>query len=47
MPVKLNVNRRSETVDADPSTPLLYILRNDLELSGPRFSCGLASETCR
>ena len=30
------------TVDVEPDTPLLYILRNDLELHGPRFGCGLA-----
>jgi aerobic-type carbon monoxide dehydrogenase small subunit (CoxS/CutS family) len=28
-------------VDVDPATPLLYILRNDLDLRGPRFGCGL------
>jgi aerobic-type carbon monoxide dehydrogenase small subunit (CoxS/CutS family) len=39
--VTLRVNGRSHTVDIDPSTPLLYILRNDLGLQGPRFGCGL------
>jgi aerobic-type carbon monoxide dehydrogenase small subunit (CoxS/CutS family) len=39
--VTLKVNGRSHTVDVDPSTPLLYILRNDLDLHGPRFGCGL------
>jgi aerobic-type carbon monoxide dehydrogenase small subunit (CoxS/CutS family) len=39
--VTLKVNSKSHTVDIDPSTPLLYILRNDLELQGPRFGCGL------
>src|SRR3979409_2404753 len=39
--VILKVNGRSHTVDIDPSTPLLYILRNDLGLQGPRFGCGL------
>ena len=29
-------------MDVDPTTPLLYVLRNDLELNGPRFGCGLA-----
>jgi nicotinate dehydrogenase subunit A len=29
-------------VDADPDTPLLYVLRNDLSLNGPKFGCGLA-----
>jgi aerobic-type carbon monoxide dehydrogenase small subunit (CoxS/CutS family) len=37
----LRVNGGSRTVDVDPSTPLLYILRNDLGLEGPRFGCGL------
>ncbi len=37
----LNVNGRMHTLDIDPSTPLLYILRNDLGLQGPRFGCGL------
>jgi nicotinate dehydrogenase subunit A len=36
------VNGRSYTVDAEPDTPLLYILRNDLQLNGPKFGCGLA-----
>lgn len=39
--ISLNVNGRTHTVDVDPSTPLLYVLRNDLDLSGPRFGCGL------
>jgi aerobic-type carbon monoxide dehydrogenase small subunit (CoxS/CutS family) len=39
--VTLNVNGRMHTLDIDPSTPLLYILRNDLGLQGPRFGCGL------
>jgi aerobic-type carbon monoxide dehydrogenase small subunit (CoxS/CutS family) len=39
--VTLKVNGRSHTLDIDPSTPLLYILRNDLGLQGPRFGCGL------
>lgn len=39
--ITLKVNGRTHTVDADPSTPLLYILRNDLNLQGPRFGCGL------
>jgi aerobic-type carbon monoxide dehydrogenase small subunit (CoxS/CutS family) len=37
----LNVNGKMHTVDVDPSTPLLYILRNDVGLQGPRFGCGL------
>ena len=40
--ITLKVNGKSRVVDADPSTPLLYILRDDLELNGPRFGCGLS-----
>ena len=39
--ITLRVNGSSHTVDVDPATPLLYILRNDLGLQGPRFGCGL------
>ena len=39
---ELKVNGRSHTLDVEPSTPLLYVLRNDLDLRGPRFGCGLA-----
>ena len=39
--VTLTVNGATRTVDIEPSTPLLYILRNDLGLEGPRFGCGL------
>ena len=39
--ITLRVNGSSHTVDVDPATPLLYILRNDLGLRGPRFGCGL------
>ena len=37
----LKVNGKSHSVYVDPATPLLYILRNDLDLRGPRFGCGL------
>jgi aerobic-type carbon monoxide dehydrogenase small subunit (CoxS/CutS family) len=37
----LRVNGRSHTVNVDAATPLLYVLRNDLDLQGPRFGCGL------
>ncbi len=40
--IELNVNGAAHEVDIDPSTPLLYVLRNDLNLNGPRFGCGLA-----
>ena len=38
----INVNGRQHTVKAAPDTPLLYVLRNELELNGPKFGCGLA-----
>ena len=40
--VSLRVNGAVREVDVDPATPLLYVLRNDLNLRGPRFGCGLA-----
>jgi aerobic-type carbon monoxide dehydrogenase small subunit (CoxS/CutS family) len=40
--IELKVNGRSHTLDIEPATPLLYVLRNDLGLQGPRFGCGLA-----
>ena len=40
--ITLNVNGKSRMVNTDPTTPLLYVLRNDLELNGPRFGCGLS-----
>ncbi len=40
--ISLTVNGKSHVVDTDPSTPLLYVLRDDLELNGPRFGCGLS-----
>jgi aerobic-type carbon monoxide dehydrogenase small subunit (CoxS/CutS family) len=40
--VSLRVNGATHEVDVDASTPLLYVLRNDLNLRGPRFGCGLA-----
>ena len=39
--ITLRVNGTTHAVDVEPSTPLLYILRNDLGLQGPRFGCGL------
>ena len=38
----LRVNGEARTVTVEPDTPLLYVLRNDLELNGPKFGCGLA-----
>src|SRR5262249_3992478 len=40
--LSLKVNGRSHTLDADPATPLLYVLSDDLGLKGPKFGCGLA-----
>ena len=40
--ISLRVNGKTQTVDVDPEMPLLYALRNDLELNGPKFGCGLA-----
>src|SRR5262245_14890549 len=42
MTISLNVNGVSRSVTAEPDTPLLYVLRNDLELNGAKFGCGLA-----
>jgi aerobic-type carbon monoxide dehydrogenase small subunit (CoxS/CutS family) len=39
--VTLRVNGQQHSVEVDPSAPLLYVLRNDLGLRGPRFGCGL------
>jgi nicotinate dehydrogenase subunit A len=39
--IRLTVNGRIHDVDAAPDTALLYVLRNDLELNGPKFGCGL------
>jgi nicotinate dehydrogenase subunit A len=40
--IALKVNGQPRIVDTDPDVPLLYVLRNDLELNGPRFGCGLS-----
>jgi nicotinate dehydrogenase subunit A len=37
----LHINGEIRTIDAEPSTPLLYVLRNELGLHGPKFGCGL------
>jgi nicotinate dehydrogenase subunit A len=39
--ITLNVNGRDHSLDVPPETPLLYVLRNDLELNGAKFGCGL------
>ncbi|MBB3014093.1 (2Fe-2S)-binding protein [Cupriavidus alkaliphilus] len=40
--IKLNVNGRSQTVDAEPDTPLLWVLRDTLKMTGTKFGCGMA-----
>jgi nicotinate dehydrogenase subunit A len=44
--MNLTVNGQSHTVDVDPSTPLLYVLADDLSLRGPKFGCGLGQCGC-
>lgn len=39
--ITFQVNGRSHTLDLDPTTPLLYVLSDDLGLRGPKFGCGL------
>jgi nicotinate dehydrogenase subunit A len=39
--ITLSVNGTSQTLDVEPDTPLLYVLRDDLALHGPKFGCGL------
>jgi isoquinoline 1-oxidoreductase alpha subunit len=40
--ITINVNGAKHVVSATPETPLLYVLRNELKLTGPRLGCGLA-----
>lgn len=40
--IEMTVNGRRERVNVEPDTPLLYVLRNDLGLIGPKFGCGFA-----
>lgn len=42
MAIMITVNGKPHSIDATPDTPLLYALRNDLELNGAKFGCGLA-----
>src|SRR3954465_1312829 len=44
--ITLKVNGQSHPVDADPATPLLYVLSDDLQLTGPKFGCGLGQCGC-
>ena len=40
--ISLRINGKNQTIDAEPDMPLLYALRNDLQLNGAKFGCGLA-----
>ena len=42
--ITLTVNRQPHTIDIDPTTPLLYVLSDDLSLRGPKFGCGLRQD---
>jgi len=46
MNISLTVNGARHTVDIDPTTPLLYVLSDDLALRGPKFGCGLGQCGC-
>ena len=41
MTISVNVNGQEHTVDVDPATPLLYVLREDLRLNAAKFGCGM------
>jgi nicotinate dehydrogenase subunit A len=40
--ISLRVNGKARMIDTEADVPLLYLLRNDLELNGPKFGCGMA-----
>ena len=42
MAISLNVNGQTRTADVDPAKPLLWVLREDLGVLGPKFGCGMA-----
>ena len=46
MATSITVNGQSHSVDVDPTTPLLYVLSDDLGLRGPKFGCGLGQCGC-
>jgi nicotinate dehydrogenase subunit A len=46
MNLSLKVNGQAHAVDVDPTTPLLYVLSDDLALRGPKFGCGLGQCGC-
>jgi isoquinoline 1-oxidoreductase alpha subunit len=42
MPINLNVNGHAYSLDVEPDTPLLWVLRDELKLTGTKFGCGIA-----
>lgn len=44
--ISLIINGKSQVISADPSTPLLWVLRDELGLVGTKFGCGIASCAC-
>ncbi len=43
MALTLTLNGETHTVDAEPGTPLLWVIRDELKLTGTKFGCGVAS----
>ncbi len=43
MAIKLNVNGKALSADVDPDTPLLWVLRDSLDIKGPKFGCGVGA----
>ncbi|MGV7206541.1 (2Fe-2S)-binding protein [Oxalobacteraceae bacterium A2-2] len=41
MSTKVTINGRAQRLQADPATPLLYVLRNEMQLNGAKFGCGM------
>ena len=42
MQLTLNINNKPETVDVEPETPLLWVLRDNIGLTGTKYGCGIA-----
>ena len=40
--IKLNVNGKAHSVDVEPEMPLLWVLRDVLDIKGPKYGCGIA-----
>lgn len=43
MAISVNINGQSREIDADPDTPLLWVIRDELDLTGTKFGCGVAA----